>query len=161
MEQMTVSSLVAAFPETKSQIASFVDKMVDDALDGYVSPLKMEAQLACMENVVKGIRSNASFKEAVLTEAEKEGQKTFSMHNAQFQIKETGSKWHYEECNHSEYNRICSQIETLTEKKKAIEKLLQASKQPFIFIDPETGEEMEAKPPFKTSTTSVVTTIAK
>lgn len=158
---MTVSSLVAAFPETKSEIELFVSKMVENALDGFVSPLQMEAQLACMEKVVKDIRSNAEFKSAVLSEAEKQGQKSFNAHNAQFQIKEVGSKWHYEDCNHSELNTLTEQIEQLTERKKAIEKQLQLTKQPFMFIDPSTGEEMEVLPPYKTSTTSVVTTIAK
>ena len=160
-QQFSVTSLVAAFPETKEQISVFVDKMVQSALDGYVSPLQTEAQLACMEKVVKEIRGNNDFKEAVLNEASKENAKSFSAYNAQFQIKEVGSKWHYEDCNHSELNRISAQINELTESKKAIEKMLQLKKTSFIFIDPITGEEMEVNPPYKTSTTSVVTTINK
>ena len=157
----TVSSLVSMFPETKSQIDEFVSKMVENALDGYVNPLHTEAQLACMEKVVKDIRSNSEFKEAVLKEAEKFGQKTFNEHNAQFQIKEVGSKWHYENCNHQQYERICQQIDELTEQKKAFEKFIQAQKKPYDHVDTETGEMYTVNLPYKTSTTSVVVTIQK
>ena len=159
--EQTVSSLVAMFPETKSEIESFVDKMVKNALDGYTNPLHTEAQLACMEKVVKDIRSNPEFKEAVLKEAEKFGQKTFSEYNAQFQIKEVGSKWHYENCNHQQYERICQQIDELTEQKKAFEKFMQAQKKQYDYVDTETGEVYTVNPPYKTSTTSVVVTISK
>ena len=161
MEQMSVSSLTALFPETKSQIEVFVDKMVSDALEGYISPLKTDAQLACMENVVKSIRANKEFKDALLSEAEKENTKTFTHYNAQFQIKEVGTKWHYENCGHEQYERICAQIDELTEQKKAFEKFMQAQKKEFEHLDSETGSVYTVKPPYKTSTTQVVTTINK
>ena len=159
--EQTVSSLVSMFPETKSQIDAFVSKMVENALDGCVNPLHTEAQLCCMEKVVKDIRSNPEFKEAVLKEAEKFVQKTFNEHNAQFQIKEVGVKWHYENCNHQQYERICQQIDELTEQKKAFEKFMQAQKKAFDHVDTETGEMYTVNPPCKTSTTSVVVTISK
>lgn len=158
---MTVSSLVAAFPETKGEITLFVSKMVESALDGYVNPLQMDAQLACMEKVVKDIRGNVEFKEAVLTEALKYNQKSFNEYNANYQIKEVGSKWHYEECGHEEYDRICTEIDLLTEKKKSFEKIMQNNKAEYVHTEMETGAMYTVKPPYKTSTTSVVTTIAK
>lgn len=161
MEEMTVSGLVSLFPETKSEILLFVDKMVDNALDGWVNPLQTEAQLACMEKVVKDIRANKDFKNAVLSEAEKYGQKTFEAYNSNVQIKETGVKYDYSLCGHSRLNELYEQIERLKEEIKGIEKYLQSVPDGTEYINPQTGEINKLSKPIKTSTTQVVITINK
>ena len=161
MEQMTVNSVLSLFPETKSSIATFVDKAVESALNGYENPLKIHVQITAMEQVLKGIKDNADFKDAVLNEAERYGQKSFSDFNSQIQVKETGTKWDYQSCGHPQYGRLCAKIAELTEEKKLIEKYLQAIKNPVDYIDPETSEMCKVYPPAKTSTTSVVITLNK
>lgn len=161
MNAMSIQSVVALFPETKSQIEEFALSLVNSALDGEQSAMQMEVRLAAMENVVKTIRGNKDFKEAILNEAERYGEKTIKAYNAQFQIKETGVKYDYSQCNHPLLERLNSTIEDLTEQKKTIENLLKNIKVPTKYIDTETGEEVELMPAFRTSTTQVVTTLNK
>lgn len=161
MEELSVSSLLAAFPETKTQITEFSLRLVNRILDGHVNPLQSEAQMACLENLVKEIRSNSDYKAAVLSEAEKYNVKSFDDFNANYQIKEVGSKWHYEDCNMPRLDRICAEIEYLEEKKKTLEKMLQSIKEPEDYLDPISGEVTQIRPAYKTSTTQVVTTIKK
>lgn len=161
MEQMTVNSVLALFPETKSEISTFVSKAVESALNGYENPLKLQVQISALEQVLKGIKDNADFKEASLKEADKYGQKSFTDFNSTIQVKETGVKYDYSNCGYPVYNEICEKINELNTQKKQIEDQLKAIKEETKFVDENTGEEITILPPTKTSTTSVVITLNK
>lgn len=161
MEQMTVQSVITLFPSNKREQIVFVDKLIDNVVNGEINPLTAEIQMKNIEDVVKAYRSNEEIKEAVLKEAEKYGQKSFETNGAKVQIKEVGVKYNYLEVGHLEYNSICDAINQLTEKKKAIEKIMQAQTEKWVYTDTESGETYEVLPLSKESTTQAVISINK
>ena len=153
--------MLSQFPQTKSEIQSFASNLVQSVINGDMSPLLIQVQLSAFENVIGDVKKNAAFKEAALNEAMRYGTKSFEAFNANVQVKEVGVKYDYSLCCHPQYEKICSEIEWLTEKKKSFEKYLQSLSEPIDFIDPESGEMCKILPPVKTSTTAVTITINK
>lgn len=159
---MTVNSVAALFPETKSEIKSFAEKMIESVLDGYTDPLKVKVQLAAMKKTIEEIESSEEFKDCVMNAANKYHKEELkNIHNANIQIKETGVKYDYSQCGMPEYESIVSDIATLTERKKALEKRLQTVTMPEEYVCPMTSEMVTLMPPSKTSTTAIVITINK
>ena len=162
METMTVNSVAALFPETKSEIKLFADKMIESVLDGYTDPLKVKVQLAAMKKTIEEIESNEEFKECVLNEASKFHKlELANLHNAKIEVKETAVKYDYLTCGMPEYELVCSEIETLTERKKALETRLKTITSSEEYISPLTGELVTLTAPTKTSTTAIFVTINK
>lgn len=162
MEQMTVTSLTALFPETKSEIKTFAERMVASVVDGYTDPLKVKVQLSAMKKTIEEIESSEEFKNAVINEAERYHKEELKdLHNAKIEIKEVGVKYDYSKCGMPEYELVLSDISTLTERKKVLEKRLQTIKGEEDYICPLTGEMIKLQQPEKTSSTSVVITINK
>lgn len=149
------------FPETKTEIAILTAQLIETAIGGEESPLRVQVQMSALEQVIKGVKDSKDFKDAVLSEAERYGTKTFNAFNSNVNIKEVGVKYDYSMCNHPQYDAVCAEVEKLTEQKKAFEKYLQAVGEPTQFINPETGEEVTIYPPVKTSSTAVTITINK
>lgn len=162
MEQMTVTSLTALFPETKSEIKSFADKMIESVLSGYVDPLRVKVQLAAMKKTIEEIESSQEFKDCTMNEAAKYHKEELkNLFNANVQIKETGVKYDYLGCGMPEYEAVIYEIESLTERKKALETRLKTIVKEEEYISPLTGECVTLIAPTKTSTTNLVITINK
>lgn len=150
------------FPTRKYEIAKFTDTIISELIDGgELDLLETESKLACMESIVKNIRSNKEYKESLLREAEKQGIKVFKAFDSSFCIKEVGTKYDFSKCGHLEYNDICAQIDFLTERKKQIEGIIKNNPLGFVFVHPETGETYFVNPCVKSSTTQLVTTISQ
>jgi len=158
---MTVQSVLTLFPETKEQQDKFVDLLVSQIENGEVDPLKAEAQIVNIEQIVKKYRANKTVQDACLNEAEKYGAKQFTLHNAKYSIKEVGVKYDYSDCNHPVYNDLCDKIKELEEQKKNIESQLKSFSKMWIYTDSDTGEVVEVYPPAKSSLTRVVVEINK
>jgi hypothetical protein len=155
-------SATNVFPTRKYEIAKFTDNIISELLDdGEIPLLQVESKLACMASIVKNIRDNKEYKEALLNEAEREGLKTFKKNDSSFCIKEVGTVYDFSDCGHLEYNSIILEIKALTERKKAIEGQIKANPRGYIYVNDETGESYFVKPCSKTSTTQVVTTISQ
>jgi hypothetical protein len=145
------------FPETKEQQQSFVEMLVQCTLSGEVSPLKVEAQIKNVEDVVKRYRDDKRVKDAVINDYRREfcEQKSADRHNARFTMTEVGVKYDYTACGDPEWTRLNEEFKRITEAKKAREEILKAHKQPWTAVDDETGEVATVNPPAKTSTTQV------
>lgn len=146
---------------TKRDISSVTDRIVNMVTDGEISPLEMHARLAFAEKVIKEVKTNPEYRDAILAEAEKYG-KTFSEKGCTFQIKESGIKYDYSNCDYPPYKQILKDIETLDKSKKETEYFLK--KIPHTgttIIDEETGEVLKIYPPSKSSNTTVQVTIQK
>lgn len=139
-------------PESVSQVS---DNLINLVNDGEVPALKMQCMLSATEAVIKGVKSGIA--DAVLSEAEAEGGKTFAKYGCKVTIKEVGTKYDYSECQ--EWCDIQKQIDILTDKRKELEKILAPYAMAMRpYIDPTTGAECHI---FKTSTTSVAVTLPK
>ena len=156
MESMTVNSVAALFPETKSEIKLFAEKMIESVLEGYADPLKVKVQLAAMKKTIEEIESNEQFKECTLNEAMKyHKQELSNLNNAKIEIKETGVKYDYIGAGCQEYNALIEQKKELDIRIKQLENDMKEGR-----INQLTGEITMPKAT-KTSTTSLVVTINK
>lgn len=156
MEQMTVNSVAALFPETKSEIKSFAEKMILSVLDGYEDPLKVKVRLTAMKKTIEEIEGNNDFKSAVMSEAEKyHKQELQNLYNSKIEIKETGTKYDYAGAGYDEYNFLMSDKKLLDERIKQIENDMKEGR-----INQVTGEITVPKAT-KTSTTAIFVTINK
>lgn len=160
MEEMTVTGVVTQFPSTKSEQDDFVERLINEVTCGYGDPLRIEVQMANIEQVVKKYRSDPRIKECVLREAEKYGQKSFDEHHATFQIKETSS-YNYDEAGHPRYNLVCGEIKRLNEERKELESIMRAQRNTWVYVDTETGEASDVCPLCRESSTIVSVTIKK
>lgn len=151
MEQMTTTAIFSLLETTKEQRSSFVNQVIENLQDGQVNPLKLHQQVKCMEQLLSDLKDREEYKELLLEEATKNGKK-FEMHNAEFQIKEAGTKYDYSKCGDSEYADLLIEKVKLDAKVKAREKMLQSLPESGM-ANPENGEMLY--PPIKTSTTIV------
>jgi hypothetical protein len=149
-------SILFSGPETKSQVQIFAQTIIEQVESGSLDALEVDirstALIDALSQVIKSIAN------LTLAEADKHG-KSFEYKNAKIQVKELGSKWHYDKSNDSKYFSIKSNIEKLDIERKDRETFLKSLKSKTSILDEETGELIEVFPPYKTSTTGVVVTL--
>ena len=157
---LTTTSILSLFQTTKSERESFAADLVERLENGSVNPLEVHLQVKCMEDVVKVINSNTTYKKRVLEASENMGEKSFQFHNAKFEIKETGVKYDFSKCEDEVLNRLYTLQTELDGKVKARESMLKTvPAKGMIVTDDETGETFTVYPPAKSSTTNVAVTL--
>ena len=131
---MTPASVIRLMPESKEQIAVFIESAVDQILSGQVNSFEAAVYLKAMEDVVKGIRDNREVKEALLFDLhESEGKVTVG--NATISSVDRSV---YDYSGDQFWTRLDVQIKELTETRENREKLLQRLEKKVT--DPDTGE---------------------
>ena len=131
---MTPASVIRLMPESKEQIAVFVNSAVDQILSGQVNSLEAALYLKAMEDVVKGIRENKDVKESIRFDLlESDGKATIG--NATIAIVDR-SVYDYSVDLH--WSDLDKQIKKLSELRKSREQLLQKLEKEVA--DPDTGE---------------------
>jgi len=159
-DQLTTTSVLSLFDTTKEQRESFATDIVRRIVDGEADPLTVHLQLKCMESILKAINENTIYKAALLEAAERQGQKSFTFHNAKFETKEVGVKYDWSKCDDQVLNDFTAQQERLTALIKARQDMLKTVPLSGLMItDPDTGETYTVYPPAKSSTTSVAVTL--
>jgi viroplasmin and RNaseH domain-containing protein len=153
--------LTRYFPETKQEQQSFVEQLVQTAISGEVSPLKVEAQIKNIEDVVKRYRDDKRVKEALVNEYRRDfgEQKSADCYNARFTMAEVGVKYDYTACEDPEWEQLNKDAARLAEAKKAREEILKAHAKPWVSVNEETGEVTTIYPPVKTGKTQVTVQI--
>ena len=102
---------ITTFPTTKSGIKLYAENALNDILDGYINPLEAKVKLSAMKSVIEAIEKSEEFRNAVINEAEKYHKEELKdLYNSSIQIKETGVKWDYSNCNHPQYDRLMVDI---------------------------------------------------
>lgn len=144
---------LSLFETSKTERQEFAQAVINNAREGLLNPLKLHLQVKCLEDLIKQITSNPSYRELTLDEAYKYG-KSFEHYNAKFEIKEMGVKYDYSVCNDPIYNELKIELEALQEKIKAREMVLKSISSEGLqtLID---DEVVTLYPPNKTSTTSI------
>ena len=151
----TELAIGAGLPQNKAEIEVYNANVKELALSGEVDIIKLARTVNIMKRIVENFEKESEIQDALLNEVSKYGKGELS----EIQVKEVGTKYDFSECNHSQYDRLCSEIEMLNEQKKSIETYLKSLKQPTDFIDPQTAEMVQLLPPSKISTTKCVFTI--
>lgn len=151
-QELTVFKKIP-FPQTKIEIDETkrsIRKLIEE---GEVDPLKFIKQVSALEKLIKELKQDAIIKDVILQEAEKYGTKSFELDNAQFQIKEVGSRWNFNHCNDYVWEELDMEVEKATNKRKAREDFLKTLK-PDMELYGDDGVRLN--PPVKSSTTQVV-----
>jgi len=102
--ELSATSILSLFDTTKAERTSFVRSVINSLKDGIADPLKVHLQLKNTEALIEELSKDVEYKEMLQTEATKHGKK-FDLHNAGFQIKETGVKYNYDKLVIKEQNR--------------------------------------------------------
>jgi hypothetical protein len=144
---------LSLFETSKTERQEFAQSVINNAKEGLLNPLKLHLQVKCLEDLIKQITSNPSYRELTLDEAYKYG-KTFEHYNTKFEIKEMGVKYDYSVCQDPIYNKLKDELEALQEKIKAREMVLKSLSQEGLQTLIE-DEVVTLYPPNKTSTTTI------
>jgi len=144
---------LSLFETSKTERQEFAQSVINNAKEGLLNPLKLHLQVKCLEDLIKQITSNPSYRELTLDEAYKYG-KSFEHYNAKFEIKEMGVKYDYSVCQDPIYNKLKDELEALQEKIKAREMVLKSLSQEGLQTLIE-DEVVTLYPPNKTSTTTI------
>ena len=153
--------LLNNFPTTKEGIEALSDQLIQSTLDGEQNPLTTEVKIAALEKVIKNYRGSKEIKEAVLNRFERDypSQRSYNIGNISLEVKETGVKYDYANCDDPVWNKLTNDIEMLKEQLKQRETILKANQKQWTYIDEETGAVYTINPAPKSSTTQVVITI--
>ena len=134
---MNALSHLTILPTTAEERRSFVQQAVSEVLNGDRNPVEAHILLNSLEKLVAEIKKHEAFKEAVIKELTKYGQKAVQWGQVEIQLTERKS-YDYAACADSEWERLDAEIKALTERKKAREAMLQNLSEPVGNL--ETGE---------------------
>jgi glycyl-tRNA synthetase alpha subunit len=153
---MENKSILFSGPMSISQVQIFAQTIIEQVESGSLDALEVDIRCTYLMDAL--VKINKSIETLSLAEAEKHG-KSFEYKNAKIQVKELGSKWHFDKSNDSKYFSIKSNIEKLDIERKDRETFLKSLKSKTSILDEETGELIAVFPPYKTSKTGVVITL--
>jgi hypothetical protein len=157
-EQLTTVNILSLFETNKAERISFKNDVISRIKSGEVDPIKVHAQVKKMEEIVKALNDDKTYKSYLLDAAEKMGKK-FNAYDAEWVIKEVGVKYIYDMCGDPEIVAMQRTIDELNEKIKARQKFLQTLPGEGMDVVTKDGELIKVYPPSKTSTTSVAVTL--
>ena len=153
-EQLTTVNILSLFQTNKSERQSFVSDVIERLESGEVDPIKVHAQCKKMEDIVKALTGNETYKSVLIEAVERNGKK-FNSFDAEFSVKEAGVKYDYSQCGDVKTLELMAEVEKLSEQIKARQKLLQMLPIEGIQKVDEFGEVCTIYPPSKSSTTTV------
>lgn len=144
---------------TKQERTTWVQSIIDQINEGIVSPLSIHTQVKCLEDMLKELTGNETYKASCLDEAAKHG-KAFELYNAKFSVREVGVKYDYSQCGDNVLNELVAKQQEIDEMVKARQKMLQTVPTKGMMItDESSGETFTVYPPAKSSSTSVTVTL--
>lgn len=156
-----IQSLLQSDKAKRNGLAAMV---LNEMEEGNIDPLQFHVQIKNMEAVLSMFTDSKSihapkYKSIVLSEASKHGKK-FTLHNAEFQEKETGVQYDYAVCNDPIIVDLQMQMTALKERIKERETFLKSIPVSGVLsVNEETGETGTIYPPAKSSTTTIAVTL--
>ncbi len=156
--EITTQGILSLFETTKQERNTFTSDVLERIENGTADPVKVHLQLKCMEEIVKSLTGNESYKTHLIDAAEKNGKK-FMAFNAEFSIKEMGTKYDYSQCNDDYLLNMLETLEKLNKEIKERQEYLKHLPAVGVSILEVEGELIKLYPPTKTSNTTVAVTL--
>ena len=156
--EITTQGILSLFETTKEQRLSFTYNVMDRLEKGQADPIRVHLQLKAMEEIVKTLNTNERYKELLLDAAQKSGKK-FMAFNAEFSIKEMGTKYDYSQCGDTDLLAMLQSIETISEAVKKRQTFLKGIPSAGVQQIDANGEVITLFPPTKTSSTTVAVSL--
>lgn len=142
---------------TKAAVEAKTNELVTAVTNGDVDALQAWVYLIALENLSKGAKKE--IESAAIQVAAMYSEKTFNVYGASVTLKEAGVRYDYSNCGDKEWEDLTDQINTLSERKKELEKVLVAHREKWVKTDMETGETYEVLPPVRTAKESLSITL--
>ena len=139
-------------PITKDGITEFATRVLQAINDGEVNPLDLKIHFKALELAQERIKEHLN--KLALVEAEKYKKEVYK--GFLVNVQEMGQTYDYSQCNDPILVEINEEFERIKALKKGREDMLKTLKEATPMIDSKTGEQFDAYPPMKTSTTSIV-----
>jgi len=158
MQDLTTQSILSLFQTTKSERSTFIADVMERIENGTADAIKVHLQLKAMEEIVKSLTTNESYKTHLIDAAEKNGKK-FVAFNAEFSIKEMGQRYDFTYCGDDELLEFYAQQDKLKYLIKEREDFLKKVPVSGMQKVTDNGEVITLFPPSKTSTTTVAVTL--
>lgn len=149
----TALSTIKLLPFSKQQVSIFSDQLKDSLENGHIDPLELAVYFKAIEETIKQVKATMS--KLAVNEAEKYG-KSFQFKGAKIDVRENGVKYDYSKSGDIDWERLNSEINSLTSRQEEREDFIKSLKQPMTAVYEETGETYTIYPPVKKSTTSIV-----
>ncbi len=162
MQELSITSILSLFETNKQQRQSFVSNVLKALDDGTANPLKVHLHIKSMDDIIKQLNDNKTYKDLLLTSFKEQsaGQKNFEYYNSKFEQKEVGTKYDYSNCNDPELLVLQEAATNAANELKARQEFLKTIPTKGIeIVEKTTGEMLTIYPPSKTSTTSVAVTL--
>ena len=156
--EITTQGILSLFETTKQERNTFTADVMERIENGTADPVKVHLQLKCMEEIVKSLTSNESYKTHLIDAAEKNGKK-FMAFNAEFSVKEMGTRYDYSKCGDADLLAMLESIETITAAVKERQEYLKKIPAAGVQQIDANGEVITLFPPSKTSTTTVAVSL--
>lgn len=150
---MKAITVFNTLPETKEQINTFVQLVVNSVNEGEINPLELSVRLKAVEDMANDIRKQ--IQDMATSEAEKYG-KSFEYRNSRIDVKMVGVKYDYSKCEDAEWELLDSQIKSLKEKQKERETFLKGIKGQLTIVNEDTGDIKTIYEPIKQGKESLV-----
>lgn len=147
MNELELLNNLPSAKEAGEVFKANIKKMV---LEGEQEIFSLSVKLAFISKYVNELIKDIDIEEKLLTEALKEGQKTFKSHGAEFQIKEVGVTYDFSVCDDQELNDYLNLLSTYEEKIKARKDFLKT-----ISGEVYDANGIKLNPPVKQSKTKV------
>lgn len=142
-------------PETKAQVKTFAELIRMGVINGDLNALEVMSRIKAVESTAKEILAQKEIQEEARKEAEKYGERSFERGNFTIQLAENGTTYDYSVCNDATYNRLKEEADRINKALKERCEFLKMVTQPMTFVDDETGEISQVKPPLKSSTSGL------
>jgi hypothetical protein len=141
---------------SKSQLATMAEQSVDNVLEtGQL--FEVAEAIAAMEEFVKNIRKDERFVSFLRDELTKHHGRIYTGSGAKIELCESAVQYDYSQ--NGEWQMLEDQIRQLQAQKKEIEERLRRLSPGKVYVDPETGEVLEA--PQKSSKSTYRITLSK
>lgn len=144
---------------TKSEASSMASALEDEIRNGEISALDARIEIAFIEEFIKKVKASKVIREEAIKESDQYGKLGGEIMGAKFQTCETGVDYDYS--GSSAWVEANKAVIDALAVRKHIESIAKATKIKTLWVDPETGEELEIVPPIKKSTTNVKITLSK
>jgi hypothetical protein len=138
--------IISEIPANKAGIKLFADAVVSGIMDGETDPLDVRAKIDAIEKIIKAIKDDVAFKDAVLDQADLYPDKTFELNNIKFTKAESAK---YDYSDDEIWNDLKEKETEAAEARKSEEELLKTLKEPTEV------NGVLRHPPFKKSTSYV------
>lgn len=159
-QEMSVPHIFTQNAPTKTQIETGAKAIVKAVVDdGEADPLRVATAMKAIEIAMKIIKSG--IEDAMVDEAEKEGQKTFTRNGHQYQIRAAATRYDFSLCGDPALKKMEAEMADLSANIKNRQTFLKGLTESETIADKETGEMVEVFPPSKSSKTTVAITLAK